>query len=248
MQQSRLHSRDGERISLRPLKRVQGSECPEGVDHAGIQAHAIDRGIAHQFDECRHDIATAIGPARGPLDELPLGSLPPEHVVVSQRCDELLWSCLGERRPARAGRLLMHHPPDPSVRLVAERGDIGPAGAGLEAGGRGIVLHDVVVPVDHPDLAVRAHLRGNRCGPFVSAGDEVPRHPAGKGGADRGEPERGHNVAGRFADKRRAVPILPRIRPGRIEPVAGRGGEAAVMIHLADRHELAAARGQFHHG
>ena len=48
---------------------------------------------------------------------------------------------------------------DAAVGLVAERGLVGVALAGLEALGRGVVLDDVVVPVDDPDVARRGRPR-----------------------------------------------------------------------------------------
>ena len=137
------------------------------------------------------------------------------------------------------------------MRLVAERRDIGPSLARLEAGRRGIVLDNVVVPVDHPDLAVGPHVGLDRGRPFVVAGDEVPGHAAGEGGSFRYELERRHDVARRLADEGGAVPVFLWIGPRGVEPVAGRGGEPAVMVDLTDGDRLVRSgslRSQFHLG
>ena len=113
------------------------------------------------------------------------------------------------------------------------------------------MLDDVVVPVDHPDLAVWPHVGLDRCRPFIVAGDEVPGHAAGEGGGLRHELERRHDVARRLADEGGAVPVFPRVGTGGIEPVAGRGGEPAVVIDLTDGDRLVRSgslRSQFHLG
>ena len=137
------------------------------------------------------------------------------------------------------------------MRLVAERRDVCPPLACLEAGRRGIVLDDVVVPVDHPDLAVGPHVGLDRGRPFIVAGDEVPGHAAGEGGGFRHELERRHDVARRLADEGGAVPVFLWIGPRGVEAVAGRGGEPAVMVDLTDGDRLVRSgslRSQFHLG
>ena len=180
-----------------------------------------------------------------------MGPLPPEHVVVAKRGDEFRWRRLRERFSRCARRRIVHDPPDPPVRLVAKRRDIGPSLARLEAGRRGIVLDDVVVPVDHPDLAVGPHIGLDRCRPFVVAGDEVPGHAAGEGGPLRCKLERRDDVARRLTDEGGAIPVFPRVGPRGVEAVAGRSSEPAVMIDLPDGDRLVRSgslRSQFHLG
>ena len=251
MQKRRLRGGYRQRFCGGPLKRTQLLQCPQGVDRAGVEAHGIDRHITDQLDERRHDIATAIRTSRSPFDEFSLGPFPPEHVVVAERGDEFRWRRQRERFSRRVRRCIVHDPPDPPVRLVAERRDVCPAFACLEAGRRRIVLDNVVVPVNHPDLAVGPHVGLDRCRPFVVAGDEVPGHAAGEGGSFRHELERRHDVARRLADEGGAVPVFPRVGTGGIEPVAGRGGEPAVVIDLTDGDRLVRSgslRSQFHLG
>ena len=221
------------------------------MDRAGVETHGIDRRFPHKLDERRHDVTAAIGSARGPLDEFPLGPLPPEHVVVAERGDEFRRHRLRERFSRCARRRIVHDPPDPPVRLVAEWRDVRPPLAGLEAGRRRIVLDDVVVPVDHPDLAVRPHVSSNRRRPLVVASHEIPGHAAGEGGALFHELKGGDNVPGRLADEGRAVPVFLGIGPGGVETVAGGSGEPAVVIDLPDGDRFARSgslRGQFHLG
>ena len=114
-------------------------------------------------------------------------------------------------------------------------GLVGGALAGLEAGRRRVVLDDVVVPVDHPDVAVGPDLGHDR------ARSTRRRWPAGSRRCASGsrlpsrlEHERGDQVAGRLGDEGGAVPVFLRIGAGGVEGVAGRGGEAAVLVDLAD--------------
>ena len=59
-------------------------QCPERMQGAGIEAERVHRVIAGAADQRRDGIH------RLALNEQALGSLPPEHVVVSQGVDELL--------------------------------------------------------------------------------------------------------------------------------------------------------------
>src|SRR5229473_2078533 len=52
-------------------------------------------------------------------------------------------------------RAFVNNAIDPPVLLVAQLSLVGVTPAGLPAGRGRVVLHDVVVPVDHPNLAVR---------------------------------------------------------------------------------------------
>ena len=109
-----------------------------------------------------------------------------------------------------------NQPIDAPVRFVTQVGLVGISFAGLEAGRRRVVLHDEVVPVDKPDVAIGPHLGGDGRSPFVVAGHQVPGIARAKAGPFRANDERGNQVPGRFGDERRLVPVLGRIRAGRI--------------------------------
>ena len=121
------------------------------------------------------------------------------------------------------------------MHLVAKRRLVGVALAVFKAGRRRVVLDNEVVPVDHPDLTVRTDVGLDRRRPLVVARHEAPGHAASEGGAARRDLERGHHVAGGLADEGGAVPILAGVGPGGVEPVAGRRGEPAVVVDLANR-------------
>ena len=214
-------------------------ERPERMDRAGIEAYGIDRAVFHEAHKRRDDVEVGPQSPRRPIDERPLGTHPPEEVVVGEHRHEL--ARRGGSEVARRGRggggrsAFVDDPEDPAVALVAQGGFVGVPLAVLEAGRRGIVLDDVVVPIDHPHLAVRAHLGGDRRRPFVVAGEEIPGHPAREAGAAGRELEGGDDVAGRLTDEGGAIPVFARIGAGGVEPVAGGGGELAEMIDLPDR-------------
>ena len=197
------------------------------MDPRGVQAGGVDRPV-DQGGEVARD-----GPV-APLDEQPLGVQPPEHVVVLQRRDEPLRVVLRQLRPVARLAVLRDDPIDPPVRLVAQRGLIRRALAGLVALGRRVVLHDEVVPVDHPDLPVRADLGQDRRGPLVVARHEVPGVVRVEVGAVRVERERRDEVPGRLGDEGRLVPVVLRIGARRVERRAGPGREPAVPVDLAD--------------
>ena len=62
-----------------------------------------------------------------------------------------------------------------SVFFVAQFGFICISLTGFESAWRGIVLHDVVVPVDDPDVSVGSDFRHDRGSPLVVAGEQVER-------------------------------------------------------------------------
>ena len=72
-------------------------------------------------------------------------------------------------------RRLVHDAVDAAVLLVAQVALVGGPLAGLEALRRRVVLDDEVVPVEHPDVPVRADLGHDRGGPLVVAGEQVER-------------------------------------------------------------------------
>ena len=108
------------------------------------------------------------------------------------------------------------------------------------------MLDDVVVPVDDPDVAVGADLGRDRRGPLVVAGEQVPALYAAKSLPLRSSV----NVATRCpvgsATNAVRFQYWLGIGPGGVEGVAGRGGEAAVLVDLADlvgdREELSSSR------
>ena len=137
-----------------------------------------------------------------------------------------------------------HDPVDATVLLVAQLGLVGGPFARFKSGWRGVVLHDVVVPVDYPDLPIGANLGHDRRRPFIVAGDQIESVFRSEHGAAGVEHEARHQVAGRAIHEGHSVPILLRIGPGGIQRVTGSRGEAAVEVNLShlvrDRFEFVA--------
>ena len=184
------------------------------------------------------DVEVASQQMRRAIDERPLGTHPPEEVVVGEHRHELFRSGGSEVARGRGGggrSAVVDDAENPAMALVAKRRLVGVPLTVLKAGRRGIVLNDVVVPIDHPHLAIRAHLGGDRRRPFVVAGEQIPGHPARETGAAGRELEGGDDVAGRLADEGGAIPVFARVGPGRVEPVAGGGGELPEVVDLPDR-------------
>ena len=113
-------------------------------------------------------------------------------------------------------------------------GFVGCADAVAETGGRRVVLDDVVVPVEDPDVAVRADFGHDRRAPFVAAGDEVHRAVRTIAGAIPLEHEHADEVARRLGDERRAIPPLLRIGAGRVDGLAGAGRVGVEVVDLPD--------------
>ncbi len=205
------HRRDDRlgRRCVRAVQRAQAMQRPERVDRPDVQADRVNRAIAQPLDERRDDIGLP------PLHQQPLGVHPPELVVVRERGDEALRVGRVERRWRCGLRVLVRDPVDPPVDLVAQRRLVGVPRAGLEPARRRVVLDDVVVPVDHPDVAVGSHLRRDRRGPLVVARQQVPAvvlHDVAPLAMER---ERRHEVSRRLGDERRLVPVLRRDRSAR---------------------------------
>ena len=167
-----------------------------------------------------------------PLDQQPLGMQPPEQVVIAQRSDQpgagrsSVRSSSASRPSRRSGRCGRA-----SCRAGGSRRR-SPCRSGSR--GRRVVLDDVVVPVDHPDVAVGTDLGHDRARSTRRRWRQVAAVVATKSLPRRFERERGDEVPGRLGDERDAVPVLPRIGAGRVERMAGRRGEAAVPVDLAD--------------
>ncbi len=136
---------------------------------AGFRPIASTSGLLARAYKSRQDVTLAS------LDEESPGMKPPEHVAVFERVHELLGYGLSQMigGPELGG--LVHDPIDPAVRLVAEVGRRKLPPPRLESGRGRIVLDDIVVPVDHPDLAVGTTSGHGRGGPLVVAGEQVHR-------------------------------------------------------------------------
>src|SRR5680860_1469400 len=130
-------------------------------------------------------------------------------------------------------------PPDTPVRLVTQGIDIGVALAvlGIEAPAifvRGrVVLHDKVVPVGHPNVAVGTDLSLYRGDPFVGPGEEVAPVLFYISGTVFFDLSDVYQTTGRFADKGVSIPIFLGIVPGRIKMMSRGSGKSPENIHLA---------------
>ena len=143
-------------------------------------------------------------------------------------------------------RLFIDYSPDAPVRLVAKRSDIRAAFAGFKSSWRWIVLDNVVVPVDHPDIAVGSYFGRDGGCPFIVAGNEIKTHATGKRGTLRTEFERSDDVSGGFCHKGRSIPIRFGIRASGIEPVTGGRCKSTVMIDLTNFCQTIACWCEFH--
>src|SRR5437867_2026151 len=136
------------------------------MDSARVLPNRVDALILHQLNQRRHNVLLAA------LHQQPLRVPAPEEIVVLESVDEFFGRRPGQGEtrgltpPARRSRdnwpltpdpwpltPIVHHAVNPPVLLVPQLGLVGATLAGLEAAGRGIVLHDVVVPIDDPHLA-----------------------------------------------------------------------------------------------
>src|ERR1700736_5184131 len=158
----------------------------------------------------------------------------PEHVVALEGGDQLLRRCVLEREGLVLFRTLVNNAVDPAVLLVAQLSLVGVTLAGLPSRRRRVMLHDVVVPVDHPNLAVGPDLGQDGRGPLVSAGEQVPGVLRAEARAVGLDLKRGEQVAGRLSHECRAVPVLPWTAARRVKRMAGPGREMAVPVNLAD--------------
>ncbi len=118
--------------------------------------------------------------------------------------------------------------------LVTQVGLVGISFAGFEAPWRGIVLNDVVVPIDDPNIAVRSHLRHDRGGPLVVTGEQIERAGGTEIAAIGFQHEGTNQVSGRPVDEGGSVPILAGVLPGRVQRVTRCRRVSAMLIHLAN--------------
>src|SRR5262249_10186290 len=114
------------------------------------------------------------------------------------------------------------------------RCDVGITLAVLEAGRRRIVLHNVVVPIEHPHRAVGSDLRRDRRRPFVAAGQQVEAIVRHERAALLVEQALSDEMAGRLGDEGNTVPIRWRKVSGRVDSMTGGGRETVVAIYLPD--------------
>jgi len=148
-----------------------------------------------------------------------------------------------EARVAVIRRALRIDPVNAAVLLVAERGFVGVAlaVAGVESGARfvrgRVVLDDQVVPIADPNRAVGSGFRVDGTGPGIGAAVDVVRKLFGnKAGAFGDDFELADEFAGGFADEGDAVAVVFREPVRGVERVAGGGGVAVELVHLADVH------------
>ncbi len=118
-----------------------------------VLAGGVEGAVGGQGDQGGDDVRLA------PLDQRPLGLQPPELVLVREGLDELFRRRVVQVDRRRGAALLVDHAVDAAVRLVAQGGLVGVPLAGLEADGRGVVLDDVVVPVERPRRRRRGRSR-----------------------------------------------------------------------------------------
>src|SRR5437868_5222761 len=104
--------------------------------------------------------------------------------------------------------------------LVSERCFVSSPSTGSESARRGIVLDDVVVPVDQPHGAIRSHFAINRGRPFIITGGKVARIVRDEIRSASFEIKLSQQVTGRFGHELDAVPILPGERPRRVNATA----------------------------
>src|SRR5260370_14648064 len=168
---------------------------------------------------------------------------PPEHVVVLERLHQFFRRCVSEREWFGKLCLFVNDAINPPMLLIAQLRLIGAALASLPTLRRWVVLHDVVVPVDHPHLAVGADLRHDGRCPFIVAGEQVPGIARAEAGAVRLDDEGREEMTGRLGHEGGAGPGFAWITAGGIEGVPCSGGELAAPVYLAGPARDPPARG-----
>ena len=209
------------------LKFAEALQSPDRVERAGVEAEFIHGGVADEFHE-RIRRARELA-----LDEQALCVHAPEEVLVLERGDEFVVGGFGEVERFREFAVLVRDAVNAAVGFVAQRDFVGVALARFEARGRGVVLHDVVVPIDHPQRAVGADLGHDGRGPFVVTREKRAAVLRNEIRAVRFEHEFADKMPGGFGHERDAVPIRFRKTPRRVERVARGRGVTAVDIDLA---------------
>src|SRR5205814_10492552 len=107
-----------------------------------------------------------------------------------------------------------------SVRFVAQRGFVGVPFSASKPSRCGIVLNDIVIPINHPNGAIGPYLGADRCGPFVIAGGEIRGVMRREVRAMGFEKEQAEQVACGFCHELPPVPILLREFARRVDGAA----------------------------
>src|SRR5436190_6525067 len=126
----------------------------------------------------------------------------------------------------------MHKPINTAMRFVPQVRFVSITFTRAKTRGCGVVLNDEVVPVDDPDVTVRADFRHRRGGPFVITGQQVPTVAGDEIRATPLQYERRRQVPRWFADEGCAVPVFHRIIASGVECVARPSSESTVIIYL----------------
>src|SRR4051812_1526857 len=129
--------------------------------------------VCHELYQCSRDVLVPS------LHQKPLRVPPPEHVVALEGRNELLgcgtgqafaWIVLLTLRVRRfftrsvKSAFLGNNPVNPPMLLIPQFAFIRRAAAGTEARRSRVMLDDVVVPVEDPDVPVGANLGHDRGG------------------------------------------------------------------------------------
>src|SRR3954468_21458275 len=126
----------------------------------------------------------------------------------------------------------MRNPVNAAVFLVAERSFVSGTFACAKAARRRIVLNHVVVPINNPERSVRTDFAVDRGGPFGVAGREVAGVVSDEIGSAAFEEKLAEQVASRFGDELRAVPVLLREGASGVDAAPRTRGVASVEIDL----------------
>ena len=121
---------------------------------------------------------------------------------------------------------------DSTMFLIAQICFVRVPFACFEANRSRIVLNDEVVPIDHPHITIGSNFGHDRAGPFIVAGQQVPRILRSETGPVFPDHKCGHNMAGRFGHESGSVPVFLRIITSRVKSVTCRSGESAVVVNL----------------
>src|SRR4051812_45305438 len=126
----------------------------------------------------------------------------------------------------------MRNPVNAAMLLVAQRSLVSRAFARAKTARRRIVLNHIVVPINNPERSIRTDFAVDRGGPFVIAGSEVAGVVGDEIGSAAFEEKSTKQVAGRFGDELRAVPVLLRESTSGVDAAPRTRGVASVEIDL----------------
>ena len=212
--------------SVSTIQHTQPVQCPQRVNRSHIQIDGIDTRVARHLDQLRNNVPLTA------LHQQSLGLPPPQQRRMTQRGNQLLRSRTTQGIRPRWLSGVMHNPIDAAVFLVAQVGRIRVALTAFETMGSWVVLHNVVVPVEHPDISVRTNFRHDRRRPLIVAGQQIERTGCLEIRSPRAEHECAHQMSGGTVHKRSPIPVLPRIAPCRIQRMTGSRRVAAKLVHL----------------